>query len=94
MGGARIVTPVRWANLDRAKLAAEPEEDGSWRISASFSRLIPSTDDPETDFAAVLAGQIAVSHLVPIGRPPVPPPADIDDLLAALAPDRPVASII
>ena len=77
-----------------AKLTAEPEGDGSWRISASFSRLIPSTDDSETDFAAVFAGQIAVSHLVPVGRPSVPPPPDIDDLLAALAPDRPVASII
>lgn len=94
MAGARIVKPVRWANLDRATLAAEPEEDGGWRISASFSRLIPSTDDPDTDFAAVFAGQIAVSHLVPIGRPSVPPPPDFDDLLAALAPDRPVASII
>jgi 5'-nucleotidase len=93
MDGARIVKPVRWANLDRATLSAEPE-DGGWRISASFSRLIPNTDDPETDFAAVFAGQIAVSHLVPIGRPSVPPPPDIGDLLAALAPDAPTASII
>ena len=87
MDGARIVRPASWANLDRAQLSADPEADGSWRISASFSRLIPSTDDPDTDFAAVFAGQVAVSHLVPIGRPSVPPPADIDDLLAALAPD-------
>lgn len=92
--GARVVRPVHWANLDRAKLAADPEADGSWRISASFGRLLPSTDAPDTDFAAVFAGQIAVSHLIPIGRPSVPPPPDIDDLLAALAPDRPVASII
>jgi 5'-nucleotidase len=92
--GARIVRPARWANLDRANLGAEPEGDGSWRITASFTRLVPSTDDPDTDFAAVFAGQIAVSHLVPVGQPGVPLPADIDGLLAALAPDRPVASII
>ncbi len=92
--GARVVRPVNWANLDRATLAADPESDGSWLISASFGRLLPSTDDSDTDFAAVYAGQIAVSHLVPIGQPSAPPPADIDDLLAALAPDRPVASII
>ena len=87
MGGARVVRPVSWANLDRANLSTEAEADGSWRITANFSRLIPSTDDPDTDFAAVFAGQIAVSHLVPIGRPSVPPPADIGDLLAALAPE-------
>ena len=92
--GARLVRPVRWANLDRATLTAEAESDGSWRIAASFSRLIPNIDDLETDFAAVFAGQIAISHLVPIGQPTAPPPPDIDDLLAALAPDRPVASII
>jgi 5'-nucleotidase len=92
--GARIVRPVRWANLDRAQLTAEPEPDGSWRIAASFSQLVPSSDDPESDFAAVMAGQIAVSHLVPIGRPGEPPPADLQELLTALAPDRPVTSII
>jgi 5'/3'-nucleotidase SurE len=92
--GARIVKPVHWANLDRANLGVDAESDGSWRITASFGRLLPSTDDPDTDFAAIFAGQIAVSLLVPIGRPSPPPPPDIDDLLAALAPDRPVASII
>jgi len=92
--GARVVRPVRWANLDRAKLTAEPESDGSWRISAHFSRLVPTTDDSETDFAAVMAGQIAVSYLLPIGRASEPPPTDLDDLLVALAPGSPVASII
>ena len=94
MGGARIVKPVKWANLDRASFAADPEADGGWRISASFSGQIPRTDDPETDYAAVYAGQVAVSLLVPVGRPNVPPPPDIDDLLAALAPGSPVTSII
>jgi 5'-nucleotidase len=94
MDGARVVRPVSWANLDRANLGVESDGEGGWRITANFSRLVPSTDDPDTDFAAIFAGQIAVSHLVPIGRPGLPPPADIDDLLAALAPDRPVASII
>lgn len=92
--GARIVTPVRWANLDRANLGVDAESDGGWRITAAFGRLQPSTDDPDTDFAAVFAGQIAVSHLVPIGWPSAPPPSDIEELVAALAPDRPVASII
>ena len=92
--GARVVKPASWANLDRAKLAADPESDGSWRISAQFSRLIPNTDDPDTDFAAVFAGQVAVTPLVPIGRPGVPPPADIGNLLAALTPNGQTGTII
>jgi 5'-nucleotidase len=92
--GARIVRPVRWANLDRAELKAEPESERSWRIAATFSSQIPSADDPETDFAAVFAGQIAISHLLPIGRTCEPPPADLDGLVAALAPDSAAATII
>jgi hypothetical protein len=94
MDGARIVSPVSWANLDRANLGVEADGEDGWRITANFSRQLPRTDDPDTDFVAITAGQIAVSHLVPIGRPSQPPPADIGDLLAALAPDRPVARII
>ena len=92
--GARITRPVRWANLDRANLNAEPEDDGGWRIGASFIQSLPETDDPDTDYGAVFAGAISISHLTPIGRPPEPPPPDLDDLVTALAPDSPVASII
>ena len=59
-----------------------------------FSGQVPSADDPETDFAAVFAGQIAISHLLPIGRACEPPPADLDGLVAALAPDSAAATII
>jgi 5'-nucleotidase len=92
--GARITRPVRWANLDRAKLRAEPDSDGSWRIAADFVGKLPDADDLGTDFGAVFAGAISITPLVPIGQPSEPPPADLDDLVAALAPDGSVASII
>ena len=92
--GARIVKPVRWANLDRANLNAEPESDGTWRIAANFSRLLPGVEDPETDYAAVLSGAVAISHLHPIGWAAEPPPPDLHDLVASLAPDGTAATII
>jgi 5'-nucleotidase len=94
LSGARIVRPVRWANLDRANLGTEAEPDGSWRITANFQRQIPDTSDPSTDFAAVHAGEVAISQLVPIGWAGEPAAADLDTLLRALDPDGTPASII
>jgi 5'-nucleotidase len=94
LAGARIVRPVRWANLDRANLGTEPESDGSWRMTANFVRQSPDTEDQGTDFAAVRAGAVAISHLVPIGWAPEPPPDDIDTLVTALAPNGGAGPII
>ena len=94
MTGARSTRAVNWANLDRANLGVEEEASGSWRLTANFVRRLPDTDDPDTDFGAVYAGAISVCHLTPIGRPIEPPPADLPDLLADLAPDGRGGSII
>lgn len=94
MAGARIVRPVEWSNLDRAELGAQVESDGSWSVTAWFDLDSPMPSDPDTDSGAVLAGQIAISHVMPTGRACEALPTDLSDLVALLTPaDAPPATI-
>jgi 5'-nucleotidase len=94
MTGVRLVRPVSWSNIDRARLLARPDPGGGWRVWASIDRVVPYPDDPETDSGAVMAGQIAISRVLPTGWASEPIPDDLDELLAALAPGSTVPSII
>lgn len=86
MAGARIVRPVGWSNLDRAELGTRSEADGSWSITAWFDLNVPMPSDPETDSGAVLAGQVAISHVMPTGRACEAVPTDLRRLVAQLTP--------
>jgi 5'-nucleotidase len=94
IAGARIVRPAGWSNLDRARLGAQPEEDGSWTVTAWFDLQRPWEGDIDTDAGAVLAGEIAVSHVTPMGRDAEPAPEDLAELIEALAPGGPVPTMI
>ncbi len=94
MAGAKVARPVAWSNLDRAELGAQPEPDGSWSVTAWFDLDTPMPSDPETDSGAVLAGQIAISHVMPTGRACEAIPTDLGDLVALLTPaGAPMATI-
>lgn len=86
IAGASLVPPVPWGNLDRARLRAEAEGDGVWRISAAIDRQQPYPADADTDSGAVMAGRIAITPVVPTGFSDLPDPASLDELLAALGP--------
>ena len=84
--GARIVKPVTWGNLDRARLTAVPAGDDVWTITASIIREVPYPSDPDTDSGAVMAGYISLSHVAPTGWAPGPQPHDLEHLIETLTP--------
>ncbi len=86
--GARLVRPGRWANLDRANFQARSEADGSWQIVASVAQKMDPPSDPELDVGTVMAGWVAVSHVVPTGWGHEPPPDDLAELVRILTPSR------
>jgi 5'-nucleotidase len=86
--GARLVRPGRWANLDRANFQARSESDGSWQIVASVAQKMDPPSDPELDVGTVMAGWVAVSHVVPTGWGHEPPPDDLAELVRILTPSR------
>ena len=86
MAGAELVRPVKWGNVGRVDLTVEPEQDGGWTIGVSIDRLIPMPNEPGTDSGAVVAGQIAVSAVVPTGAEVPASPDDLPGLLEALSP--------
>ncbi|MCC7367542.1 MAG: hypothetical protein IT306_03915 [Chloroflexi bacterium] len=92
--GARIVKPVTWGNLDRARLDAVAEGDEAWRITASIVREVPYPDDPETDSGAVMAGYVSLSHVAPTGWAPSTRPDDLHALVSLLTPGAPGGSTI
>ncbi|MGE3908638.1 MAG: 5'/3'-nucleotidase SurE [Chloroflexota bacterium] len=92
--GARIVKPVTWGNLDRARLDARPEGEDAWRITASIIREVPYPSDPETDSGAVMGGYVAISHVAPTGWAHEPAPHDLGQLVQSLTPVSDRASII
>jgi len=92
--GARIVKPVTWGNLDRARLDAVPEGEGVWRVTASIIRDIPYPSDPDTDSGAVMGGYVAISHVAPTGWAAELLPDDLQQLVHALTPGGPPPSII
>jgi len=94
VAGARLVRPGRWANLDRAQFQARSDGDGTWQITASVDELTIPPDDPEIDVGTVLAGYVAVSHVVPTGWGHEPPPEDLSELVRILTPDGVARSII
>lgn len=85
MAGASLVPPVRWGNLDRARLVARADGEGAWRLTASIDRQQAYPADPATDSGAVMAGAIAITPVFPTGGIDLPSPASLDDLLAAFA---------
>lgn len=86
--GARLVRPGRWANLDRAKYHPRSEADGSWQITATVDEMTIPPDDPEIDVGSVMAGWVAISHVVPTGWGHEPPPDDLAELVRILTPAR------
>jgi 5'-nucleotidase len=92
--GAKLVSPARWANLDRARFVVRSEDDGGWRVSAVLNKDLPYPDDEQTDAGAVLAGWIAVSQVVPTGFAPQPILDDLAELIASLGPGGAGAPII
>ncbi len=92
--GAKLVKPVTWGNLDRARLDAVAEGDDAWRITASIIREVPYPDDADTDSGAVMAGYVAVSHVAPTGWAPSPQPHDLHQLIETLTPGGQPASTI
>ncbi len=86
--GARLVRPGRWANLDRAHFEARSEADGSWEIVAAVAEKMDPPSDPELDVGAVMAGWVAISHVVPTGWGDEPPPDDLAELVRILTPSR------
>lgn len=92
--GARIVKPVTWGNLDRARLAAVPAGDDAWTITASIIREMPYPSDADTDSGAVMAGYISLSHVAPTGWAPGPQPHDLTQLIETLTPGGASASTI
>jgi 5'-nucleotidase len=89
MAGAKVARPVGWSNLDRAELGAQAEPDGSWSVTAWFDLNTPMPSDPDTDSGAVLAGQIAISHVMPTGRACQTLPEDLGELVTLLTPADP-----
>jgi 5'-nucleotidase len=92
--GAKIVKPVTWGNLDRARLDAVAEGEDAWRITASIIRDVPYPDDEETDSGAVMAGYIALSQVAPTGWVPEPLPDDLHQLVETLTPGSQPGSTI
>lgn len=92
--GAKLVQPVTWGNLDRARLDVTPDGEDAWSVTASIIRDVPYPDDESTDSGAVMAGYIALSHVAPTGWAAGPPPADLPQLIETLSPDGQPASTI
>ena len=85
MAGAALVRPIRWGNVGRVGLTVEPEHDGGWTIGVSVNSHIPIPNEPGTDSGAVVAGQIAVSAVVPTGAEIPASPDQLGGLLDALS---------
>ena len=85
MAGVELVRPIRWGNVGRVDLTVEADGDG-WTIGVAFDRLVPFPNEPGTDSGAVVAGQIAVSAVVPTGAEVPASPEDLPGLLEALSP--------
>jgi 5'-nucleotidase len=86
MVGAVVVPPVNWANMERVTYRVRSDRDGEWEITAVVDNSLVHHEDGHTDAGAVERGLIAVTHVIPSGWPIVPPPDDLDDLVAALTP--------
>ena len=88
MTGARIVPPVRWGNVGRAKLTVDPSDDGGWTIGVSIDERMQMPSEPGTDSGTVLAGQISVSPVVPTGSGTPASDAELAGLIELLTADR------
>ncbi|MDP8923093.1 MAG: 5'/3'-nucleotidase SurE [Chloroflexota bacterium] len=84
MAGVAIVRPVKWGNIGRVELTVEPEQAGGWMIGVAIDRLVPMPNEPGTDSGAVLAGEIAISPVVPTGADIPASPDELRDLSEAL----------
>ncbi len=84
MDGVAIVPPIRWGNVGRVDLTVTPEGDDGWTIGVAIDRLIPIPNEPGTDSGAVLAGQLAISAVVPTGAETPPTPDALLGLVEAL----------
>ena len=85
MDGVAIVPPIRWGHVGRVGLTVTPEGDDGWTIGVSVDSRVPMPNEPDTDSGAVLAGQIAVSPVVPTGAETPPSPDELRGLVEALA---------
>ncbi|MFN8632610.1 MAG: 5'/3'-nucleotidase SurE [Chloroflexota bacterium] len=85
--GAELVRPVGWSNAERVAYGAQSEEHGVWRVTADIDNEMQLPDEPGTDAGAIVAGRIAVTHVLPTGWRVPAGPDDLHDLIALLSQD-------
>ena len=85
VAGVAIVPPIRWGHVGRVGLTVTPDGEDGWTIGVSVDSRVPMPNEPDTDSGAVLAGQIAVSPVVPTGAETPPSPHELRGLVEALS---------
>ena len=85
MAGVAVVRPIKWGNVGRVDLTVTEEPEGHWTIGVSVDRFFAYPNEPGTDSGAVVAGQIAISPVVPTGSDVPASPDELAGLVAALS---------
>ena len=86
MRGASLVPPTTWGNLDRSAMWVREDPAGGWTLGVRIDRTQPYPTDPMTDSGAVMAGQVALTRVLPVGGADADGTAELDDLLSWLEP--------